>query len=261
MLFILQNINNCNGLVVDISIIKDLIDNSKHSLDKYVFLNNEDFFDNGLLKSKNDFPKEYENGIPFGSIEFTTNFLKIFKNIQKMNPIEIPPSLRKYEFLKREYRILPKDKLPQKGRFFIKNASKLKDGTYICDIEDLHKENFFKNNDLYQISDIVNPTAEYRVYVINGKIYAIAYYDGDPCVFPDTSLIQKANIIYSLQKDYPKSYTMDVMVTDKGTCITEIHILLSCGIYQTVLGRNFLFGYDDAIKYLERYNTEPIPTE
>ena len=54
---------------------------------------------------------------------------------------------------------------------------------------------------------------------------------------------------------------MDVMVTDKGTCITEIHILLSCGIYQTVLGRNFLFGYDDAMKYLEKYNTEPTPTE
>lgn len=261
MLFILQNINNCNSLTVDITIIKEIIDNSKHSLDKYEFLSNDDFFNNGVLKNEKDFPKEYKNAIPFGSIEFTTNFLKIFKHIDKINPIEVPTILRNNEFLKREYKILSKDSLPATGRFFIKNASKLKEGTFICSIEDLHKDNYFNGNDLYQISEIVNPISEYRVYVIGGKVYAIAYYDGDPCVFPDVNLIKKANIIYSLQKDYPKSYTMDVMVTDKGTCITEIHILLSCGIYQTVLGRNFLFGYDDAMKYLEKYNTEPTPTE
>ena len=256
MFFIIQDPNDCASLTIDATIIKELIDTQNHGVHHYAILRNEDFISGNKLKSIKDFPKEYESAIPFGTIEFTSNFLKIFKNISQINPIEIPRCLRTPEFLKREYKILSYPELPKSGDYFVKNISKLKDWTHCGDISCLHNSNMFNANCLYQVSEIVNPLAEYRVYVLNGKIYAIAYYDGNPCIFPDINLINKANLIYSLQNDYPNSYTMDVMVTDRGTCITEVHIFFSCGIYQTVIGSDFLYGYQDAMLYTEKHNTD-----
>lgn len=260
MFFIIQDPDDCASLTIDAYLIKDLIDSQKNSLNHYQIIKNEDMLKNGELRPITDFPKAYRTAIPFGTLEFTSNFLKIFKDIDTINPIEIPKCLRTHEFLKRKYEILQYSEIPKNGRYFVKNVSKLKDWTYCGEIAELHKNNKFDEASLYQISEIVEPIAEYRVYVIGGKIYAIAYYDGDPCVFPDTHIINKANLIYSMQKDYPRSYTMDVMVTEKGTCITEIHVLFSCGIYQTVLGTDFLYGYQDAMKYTEKFNTPIIDT-
>lgn len=190
--------------------------------------------------------------IPLGSINFTQEVLKLFYGIDKMNPIEIPPILRTDEFLKRGYKIVPFKDIPN-GRYFIKDVSQLKSFSGIIDTSDLSELN---KNHLFQVSEILNIKAEYRVYIINGQIYAIAYYNGEPWIFPDVSIINKANCLYSLQKDYPKSYTMDVAVTDKGTCILECHVLLACGIYTTIVGKNFLNGYYHAMEYLKKYNTE-----
>jgi hypothetical protein len=174
-----------------------------------------------------------------------------------MHPIEIPPVLRTDEFLKRKYSIVKGSELPKQGYFFIKNASKLKEFSYTGYIELLDKKiNDINPEDFYQVSEVVNILSEYRVYVINKKIYAIAYYNGNPCIFPDINLIQKANLIYSIQPDYPNSYTMDVMINEKGTSIIEIHPLFSCGIYQTVIGEDFLYGYKDSLDYIINHNTK-----
>ena len=63
--------------------------------------------DNQILLSliQEDFPIEFKDAIPLGTIEFTENYFKIFYEIEKENPIEIPPILRTYEFLKRRYSI------------------------------------------------------------------------------------------------------------------------------------------------------------
>jgi hypothetical protein len=102
--------------------------------------------------------------------------------------------------------------------------------------------------------------AEYRVYFLRSEVYAIEYYNGNPLCFPDRNTIMSANMRYAREKDYPGSYTMDVMVTKDGTFLTEIHpVLFSCGLYTTVLGVDFLNGYIDGLHYILNHNT-PVST-
>ena len=257
-MFLLQKDSN-NLLPIEYAIWKELLDFSKT---KYIELSTNEL---SLLTKENlllKYNTPFERCIPLGTIEFTNLFFKTFYNIEKMNPIEVPNCLRTEEFLKRKYSIVKGTDIPTEGRFFIKNVSDLKSFTFSGDI------NYFLNeknnlpqidkNKFYQVSEIIDIISEYRIYVISGKIYAIAYYDGDPCVFPDINLINKANIIYSFEKDYPHSYTMDIAITPEGTCILEVHPLFSCGIYQTVLGTGFLQGYKDSKEYILKHNTAPI---
>ena len=220
------------------------------------------------LKNANDFPEIYKKSIPIGSIDFVSTWLKVFYNIDKENPIEIPPILRTDEFLKRKYSIVTADKLPRTGRYFIKDVSKLKEFTYSGDLEYFLFDEMFEpakspydyslriNPDhLFQVSEIVNILSEYRVYIIGGKIENIANYNGDVTLFPDVELIKKANDLYSTQPDYPKSYSMDLMITPRGTAITEIHNYTSLGHYSTLFGDNLLYAYRDGIDYLLKHNT------
>lgn len=220
------------------------------------------------LKNANDFPEIYKKSIPIGSINFVSTWLKVFYNIDKENPIEIPPILRTDEFLKRKYSIVTADKLPRTGRYFIKDVSKLKEFTYSGDLEYFLFDEMFEpakspydyslriNPDhLFQVSEIVNILSEYRVYIIDGKIENIANYNGDVTLFPDVELIKKANDLYSTQPDYPKSYSMDLMITPRGTAITEIHNYTSLGHYSTLFGDNLLYAYRDGIDYLLKHNT------
>ena len=210
----------------------------------------------------NKYRTNIRNSIPLGTIEFTETFFSRFHSIPQMQPIEIPHCLRTPEFLKRKYEILRGEEVPKIGQFFVKNIDRLKGFVFIGEIESLFnlKDTFspdkIQPESLYQISEVVDIKSEYRIYILNGKIYGIAHYNGDPLVLPDIQLLQKANLIYSMQKDYPKSYTMDIMVSDKGTAIIEIHTFFSCGLYQTVLGSDFMLGYEDAKNYVLRHNTK-----
>ena len=260
MFFILQKQNDEQSLSVDYAILKDLLEYSHF---EYVEMKLSDFYNGKELRSAEDFEIKMQNGIPLGTINFVTAFLNVFKGIEKMNPIEVPKCLQTEEFLKREYKIAYGKDVVLSGFRFIKNVSTLKTFTYtgrldaICNEADfLSKKKPVEDDDLYQISEVLNIQSEYRIYFIGGKVYAVAYYDGDATIFPDMKLIQKANLIYSMQEDYPKSYTMDVAVTNKGTAILECHPLFSCGIYQTVLGTDFLYGYRDSMDYLIKHNTK-----
>ena len=250
---------------VDYAIYKELL---MHSHQPHIERSYKSLFNNGKLKTREDFPKDFYNVIPLGTIDFVTAILNIFYGIEKMNPIEIPMCLRNEHFLKRKYSIVYGKDLPKTGNYFVKNVSTLKTFSYsgridwICNEPDfLTNKKPFEDDELYQVSELVPIQSEYRVYIIDGKIYAIAYYNGDACVFPDVQLIQQANLMYSMQKDYPKSYTMDIMINNRGTSIIEIHPLFSCGIYQTVLGADFLSGYRDSLEYLKKYNTKLEPFE
>lgn len=261
---------------IELLIVQKLLRENK-TLHKFVFHKLNDFYhivelNNKYKLRKNllpkyNFPKEYEHAIPIGSIPFVESFLKLFYGFNMEYAIEVPTILRTDEFLKRKYSIVPYNEIPRSGNYFIKDATALKVFSYCGDISAIFNKNASELNrkyipeldetHLYQVSEVVNVLSEYRVYVIGGKIAAIEFYNGDPCLFPDVALINKANIMYSTQNDYPCSYSMDVMITEKGTSIVEIHNFTSLGLYSTVWGSNLLQAYVDGINYLLKHNTPP----
>lgn len=203
--------------------------------------------------------QQLANYIPVGNIKFISAWFKTFHDIDNINPIEVPVCLRTEEFLKRYYTIVPFDKVPRSGLYFIKDVSKLKNGSFSGYVENYIVDNelfAMLDNHNYQVSEVVEPLSEWRVYIISGKIESIVNYDGDPLLFPDVKLIQKANIMYSLQEDYPKSYSLDVMITKNGTSIVECHTFLALGLYSTTWGSDLLYAHADGIKYVLNHNSK-----
>lgn len=256
MLFILQKLKEDHSMFIDQMILKDLLRNSEHEYEELHLVDLRDP-EGGLLWAE-CFPERYKNAIPLGTIEFVNTFIKIFYGIEKMNPIEVPVNMRRPELLKRQYGMYLVDDLPDDGEWFIKDASELKSLRYYGDKNLINAFNSDEGH-VYQCSEIIDIKSEYRVYFINGELYTLANYNGDPKLMPDMNVILMANGLYSMQKDYPKSYTMDIAITEKGTCILECHVLFSCGLYTTVLGTDFLHGYIDGMNYLKKYNSEIKP--
>lgn len=201
-----------------------------------------------------------KNAVPMGSIPFTNLFFKLVHNIEQMNPVEIPPCLRTNQYLGREYNIVESSEVPTDGNYFIKDASGFKTMHYFGAMKNFNRS-MLNPEHKYVVSELLNILAEYRVYFIRGQVYAIEYYNGNPLYFPDKNVIMGANLKYSQEKDYPGSYTMDLMITKDGTFLTEIHpVLFSCGIYTTVLSTSFLDGYIDSLHYILCHNTPTATT-
>ena len=193
--------------------------------------------------------------IPLGCINFTQDALKLKYNVSHLNPIEIPKELRIPALLGREYQVVSAHMIPKSGNWLVKDGSAMKDTLFIGNVERLSPEDINPQH-RYVISEIVDILAEYRVYIVGGEVYACEYYNGDPLRFPNPAIIQQANYLYSKRKDYPKSYTMDVMITKDGTFLTEIHpTLFACGLYTTILSTKLLQGYQDALEYVLKHNT------
>ena len=108
---------------------------------------------------------------------------------------------------------------------------------------------------LYQVSEIVNIDAEYRVYVLNGVIDSIILYNGDPMRLPDVELIKEAHRLYSGEPDCPKSYSFDVVVNERGTSLLEFHTFNCLGLYSVNWDEKLLYALRDAMDYIERFNT------
>lgn len=213
-------------------------------------------------------------GIPVGSLQFVETWLKAYWNIDHINPIEVPPCLRTDEFLKRDYRIVPFADIPKSGQVFLKDASRLKqfgrvvyldrenieDGLWNPYAEGTGDQNIhLDQSHLYQVSEVVPIDTEYRVYVQDDTIQAVAHYNGDPCIFPDIHLVKKMIGMYASQQDRPGAYTMDVAVNRTGTFLLEVHPWVSVGLYTTVWGTNLLYAYRDGIQWVKDFNTEPAP--
>lgn len=200
--------------------------------------------------------------VPIGTIPFVTKCINKLYGVTKENPIEIPSYLRTDEFLKRDYRFDKLQNLPKVGKFFIKNIEELKSFTYCGELLNVNidglmeekKENdyslSFKPDTLFSISEAVDILSEYRVYVINNKIVNISNYNGDCTLFPDINLIKKAMLLIEYNSRWLKSYTIDVMITNRGTSIIEIHNFTSVGLYSTLWGSDLLLGYVQGIEYL-----------
>lgn len=245
---------------LDIRILLDkmnhLVFKLSHEID-YISLDN--------LRSANN--NSIKNMIPIGTIEFVSLYINKVYGIERENPIEIPECLRMEAFLKRSYSILEYKDIPKIGNYFIKDATQLKKFSYTGEIENIHKcfnddtnevipgaKLKLSKDHLYQVSEIVDILSEYRVYVLQGNIEAIVNYQGSPLVVPDTELIKDACDIYNESGKAPKSYTMDIMVTDRGTSLIEIHNFTSVGLYTTLLSNRLMQAYADGIDYLINCN-------
>lgn len=276
MFFIIQN----DAVVTDkvqTAIITEIINRHKfeHS---YELMRSTDFYKDAddysfssarVLKMPSDFDDRYKDAIPIGDVRFIEQYLQVFKGIERDNAIEVPKVLRTDEFLKRKYSIVSRDKLPRKGSFFIKDATQQKMFSYKGEVSDfLFDEMFEEKTDesdasvrlpadhLYQVSEIVNIRAEYRVYVLNRVINSMCLFAGDPLVFPDVDLIKKAVSLINTDPDTPQSYSLDLMITSRGTAITEVHNFLGVGLYTVDWDDELLYAYKHGMDYVINHNVE-----
>lgn len=247
--FILQSDNK--SLDIETLIIKELLHKNRY-VHEYESVDTQCIKDNS-----------YENYIPIGDINFVTAWLNKNHNIEVENPIEIPLYLRTDEFLKRDYKIVTWNNIPEQGNFFMKDISVLKNfGSVVnADYENIKDWFDWSNNEfdtslrldrnhLFQISSIFDIKSEYRVYVIDREIEAISNYNGDTTILPDINLVKKAVNLINYNEKWLKSYTLDIMVGNKGTAIIEVHNFTSVGLYNTLWGSNLLYAYKDGIDYL-----------
>lgn len=205
-----------NGKIEDVEIfnfkkiLNSNIINYEYTLSDYSqLLNNKEMI--GLFNNNNNnFIPNFENYIPIGSLEFVNAWLKIYywdnsdlirkitsnniKDITLMRPIEVPKVLRNFDFLGRNYTFTTKNNLPKTGYYFIKNVDKLKQFTYLGNLEYLFSnqekfKDFIDGNYLY--SSYLNFLSEYRIFVYGSKIKAIQFYGGDCTIFPNIDKIIK----------------------------------------------------------------------
>lgn len=239
MKFLLQTMY---GKINDVEVFnaRDLVQNSR-GLNSYLLMDYTE-----LKKTNND----YSDWIPIGTLEFVRTWLKKYKGIEEMKPIEVPEILREEKYLGRSYDIVSFEDLELKGYKFIKDIDKLKQFSFTGDLGNLDKndESIFVSQN-YLISNVVDIMSEYRVFVSDMSIKAIQFYDGDCTVFPNISLLREMIGKYYLVQDRPKSYTMDIAVLKNGrTIILEVHPVVSVGTYG-YSEYALLNMYNDGIKF------------
>lgn len=193
---------------------------------------------------------DYSKHIPIGTISFVNTWLTKYHNTT-MFSLEVPKCLQSECFLGRSYEILKKSELPKTGRYFIKNLDQLKSGTFVGDMYRwwLTYSNDYEENSSFVISSEIEILSEWRVYVVRGEILNISNYDGNPTIFPDMNLIQRAKQLCDTSTYTPKSYTLDVVVTPTGTVVLEVHPFSCIGLYSTLWDDKLLDGYEDGIKF------------
>jgi hypothetical protein len=230
------------GKINDVEVFnaRDLIQNSR-TLNSYLLMDYTE-----LKKTNND----YSDWIPIGTLEYVRTWLKKYKGIEEMKPIEVPEILREEKYLGRSYDIVSFEDLELKGYKFIKDIDKLKQFSFTGDLGNLDKNDesiFISKN--YLISNVVDIMSEYRVFVSDMSIKAIQFYDGDCTVFPNISLLREMVGKYYLVQDRPKSYTMDIAILKNGrTIILEVHPVVSVGTYG-YSEYALLNMYNDGIKF------------
>ena len=191
--------------------------------------------DNGanikLYEDINDVPAN-KYSIVVGCIEDTTQWFRN-ANIPIPGPMTMPEELRKYA--RREINILPLGDALQISRypFFIKPYSTLKQfwyGIIKCDADKIHFNKDIPLDSTVLISEVVPMDAEYRCYIIDGKIIGVHYYLGDFKLYPDVNLVEK------MIEDYtkaPRAYCIDVAVQKEtgNTILVECNDGWSLGNY------------------------------
>lgn len=247
MKFLIQSIDNMPIDTEGFALMK--------SIDKQYGLHSYELMD---MEGLNSLGVDGIKYIPVGNLEFVGLWLGRYHEIDSLYPIEVPKSLREDEFLGRKYSIITADKIPNSGRYFLKNVSVLKTMSYCGELSYFMHDKIFEDGGhtnelrldkthLYQLSEEIEILSEYRIIVLNDVIEAIRYYDGDILLFPDRKTIEKMVLLISLDKERPKAYTLDVGITTYGTIIIEQHAFVSCGTYGF---------WGDSLPYLYKYGLD-----
>lgn len=265
MFFLIQRQETENVMQTECFMLEYIINHSCHQ-HEFLHASVDDFYFDGKTGTPKNFPKYWASAIPVGTLEFVKSWMEVFYG-HGLNPIEIPPCLRTWEFLKREYRFVHSHDIPKSGTWFIKDASELKlfstafsdtvEQAYSCLGEDENGLiNGMDSSHIFQVSERLNVLSEYRCYFIDGNLENVCNYNGDMKYYIDLNLVERANSIYSAQADYPNSYSMDVMETDRGTALIEIHPFVSLGLYSTLWPDKITYAYRDGITYYINHNTK-----
>ena len=206
-----------------------------------------------LILGKDIQPVEF-GVIPIGDIDFVAKALEL-----KQTPIEIPTYLQTDEFLKRIYRIGTWKDIPKTGKWFIKDASTLKNFSICANMDLWYNPKYFDfqsttlcldKESNYVISSPLHIQSEYRVYVVDLQIVNISHYAGDPTILPDIDLIKRATQLINKNEEYLRSYSLDVAVCEQGTAILEVHNFSSIGLYSTSFASDLTTAYEQGIDYL-----------
>ena len=213
--FIIQAKNGRVGRVEEFELIKEL--------DRLKFLRQYEY----ILSETPIRPdiEDIADYIPVGTIEYCEMHLKEYFGIEKMIPIEVPEELRVYRFLKRNYTICSRDELPDDGYWFIKKIDRLKEFTNLGAVG-LYKHSL--EDGTYVVSEPVEIYSEYRVFVLNGVLQGVQFYQGDNLEFPSADFIRDMIREYQKVENRPSAYTMDIAVTDRGNVLLEVHSFVSC---------------------------------
>jgi hypothetical protein len=238
--FFLQDISESDALDIEIAELKSELNQSRSHT--YQVVTSSYFANYNDAVHSRDWIKKY--GVPVGSIEFVQTFLREFHCIQQMNPIEIPKCLRLPHILLRDYKIVAYENLPREGKWFIKDVSRLKSWTYQGDVSNLFQSNSFPeqidSTNLFQVSKLLPIISEYRVIVIENKIFGIQFYNGDPTIMPTPKEIKRIKemvVRWSAINDCPGAYTLDVAVVrtenedGRDLALIEAHASVSTGNY------------------------------
>lgn len=241
--FLLQKESNIDYIDIDFSIVKRTLNENRVHFDILSY--------NDLLDKADCHPDYFATSIPVGSIQFVHAFYLLFYGISVINPIEVPKCLRKPPFIKRFYKICSYEEIESDKVFFIKNASSFKDFCLIGKKSQIKKRDRYKNG-LFAVSEVVKPLAEYRVYVIRGKICNISLYKGNPEIFLDLALVKRAikRISAAKKESLPRSYTLDFMITQNGCEVLEMHNFSAVGLYSQVWDDKLIIGYIDGNNYI-----------
>ncbi|PLS18962.1 DUF4343 domain-containing protein [Bacillus sp. M6-12] len=166
----------------------------------------------------------YPGCVPIGSLEFVFDYIEAYHNVNRkyIEPLNVPPLLRKEEFLGRKLFIASKEDIPSPGHWFVKSNSQYKRFT------DEISETSSLLEDKYMVSEVLDIDSEWRAFVQMGQLLGIKHYVGDFAIFPDIEAVKRMIKAY---EDAPLSYTLDIGMV-KGKCVViEVHPFVSCGLY------------------------------
>lgn len=185
------------------------------------------------------------NRLKFTKDDLVAGNITIMHNVFKQLGVEIPethdyPDVLK-PYLKRKVwsgklrDILRPIEDGYADEFFIKPKERLKrfTGFVVKDMSSLYQfGNISKNIEVWA-SEVVYWISEYRVYVVNGKVRGIKYYNGNPDVQLDLITVDNAIDDYENSGLAPKAYGIDFGVLDTGeTALIEVNDGYSIGNYE-----------------------------
>lgn len=191
-------------------------------------------FDGNDMENTLDTMKPTKEDIIVGTVQATSRFFDLI-GVKTPGYLGYPESLKKY--LGRDVSKVRFADLDKNYPYFIKPADDVKMFTGFVVKKDYDIEMLVKwsgktpptEDTMIYKSEVVDFVSEYRVFISNGKVYGMQFYNGDYLKFVDTSIIDKMIADY---ENPPSAYTLDIGLTSDGrTLLVEVNDMWAIGSY------------------------------